>query len=144
MLVISRRLKEKILFPDIETAVQVVDIRGSQVRLGIESPPDLVVLREELQAKGADREEASGRTSADESPPSQSSSSGETCHALRNQLNDAGLSIALLRMQLDKGRLEDAEETLSRIEKEFRALRTDLETRFSKPKGQEASLPLPS
>jgi carbon storage regulator CsrA len=49
MLVLSRKLHQKILFPGMNTTVQVVSIKHGVVRLGIEAPPDVIVLREELQ-----------------------------------------------------------------------------------------------
>ncbi len=48
MLVLSRRLHQKLLFPGLQASIQVVGIKGSVVRLGIEAPPGLTVLREEL------------------------------------------------------------------------------------------------
>ena len=48
MLVLSRRVNEKILFPSINAAIQVVSIKGGVVRLGVEAPPDVTVLREEI------------------------------------------------------------------------------------------------
>jgi carbon storage regulator len=48
MLVLSRRLGQKIVFPGLNVAVQVVLIDGGKVRLGIEAPSDVVILREEL------------------------------------------------------------------------------------------------
>jgi carbon storage regulator CsrA len=48
MLVLSRRPNEKIVFPGLGITVQVAEIKGSQVRLGIEAPPEVKVLREEL------------------------------------------------------------------------------------------------
>jgi chromosome segregation ATPase len=63
----------------------------------------------------------------------------EIRHDLRNRLNDAGLSLALLRHQLHKGQREDAEETLNKIEEELRALRQLLE-----PSRSEETFPLPS
>src|SRR5262249_44877517 len=48
MLVLSRRPNQKILFPAINTAIQIVSVQGSLVRLGIEAPPEITVLREEL------------------------------------------------------------------------------------------------
>ena len=47
MLVLSRKVGERILIgPDI--AVTVVRVTGGAVRLGIEAPPELPVVREEL------------------------------------------------------------------------------------------------
>ena len=48
MLVLSRRLGEKILFPGIGAYVKVVSVKGGTVRLCIEAPPEVLILREEL------------------------------------------------------------------------------------------------
>ena len=48
MLVLSRRLREKVVLPNLNVTVQVVALRRGVVRLGIEAPPDVTVLREEL------------------------------------------------------------------------------------------------
>jgi carbon storage regulator CsrA len=49
MLVLSRKPNQKIVFPGMNTTVQVVSIKPGVVRLGIEAPPHVIVLREELQ-----------------------------------------------------------------------------------------------
>jgi carbon storage regulator CsrA len=48
MLVLSRRLHERIQFPGLNISIQVVAIKSGVIRLGIEAPPDVSVLREEL------------------------------------------------------------------------------------------------
>ncbi len=48
MLVLSRKEKERIRLGD-SIVVTVVRVAGDKVRLGIEAPAELVVLREELQ-----------------------------------------------------------------------------------------------
>ena len=48
MLVLSRKVGERILIGD-RIAVTVVRITGGGVRLGIEAPTDMAVIREELQ-----------------------------------------------------------------------------------------------
>jgi carbon storage regulator len=50
MLVLSRKLNEKILLGD-AIVVTVVAIRGNQVRLGIEAPRDVEIVRAELDAE---------------------------------------------------------------------------------------------
>lgn len=47
MLVLSRKINEAILIGD-NIRVTVVAIRGNQVRIGIEAPPDVPVFREEV------------------------------------------------------------------------------------------------
>ena len=48
MLVLTRRLHEKIVLPDLNITIQVVAVKGDRVRIGIEAPPDIHVMREEL------------------------------------------------------------------------------------------------
>ncbi len=48
MLVLTRRENERIVLPTLKTTIQVVRIAGSTVRLGIEAPANVPVLREEL------------------------------------------------------------------------------------------------
>jgi carbon storage regulator len=47
MLVLSVKAQEKVLVGD-EVRIIVLEIRGNQIRLGIEAPPDVVILREKL------------------------------------------------------------------------------------------------
>ncbi len=48
MLVLSRRLNEKILFAGMSVSVEVVAIKPGAVRLGIEAPRDVPIYRQEL------------------------------------------------------------------------------------------------
>jgi carbon storage regulator len=51
MLVLSRKLGERILVPHCELAVTVVGIEGNTVKLGISAPTEVGVYREELWRK---------------------------------------------------------------------------------------------
>ncbi len=48
MLVLSRRERERIKLGD-AIVVTVVRVAGDRVRLGIEAPPDVLILRQELE-----------------------------------------------------------------------------------------------
>lgn len=48
MLVLTRRLHERIVIPDLNLTIQVVATKGGTIRLGIEAPPDVPILRGEL------------------------------------------------------------------------------------------------
>ena len=50
MLVLSRRESERIRLGD-SIVITVVRVAGDRVRLGIEAPPDVLVLREELDLR---------------------------------------------------------------------------------------------
>lgn len=51
MLVLSRRPGEKILFPNVGIAVEIIRTKGNTVRVGIEAPEDIRVLRGELDQR---------------------------------------------------------------------------------------------
>jgi carbon storage regulator len=50
MLVLSRRSLEGIVLPGLGITVRILTIKGNAVRLGIEAPDDVKVVREELLA----------------------------------------------------------------------------------------------
>jgi carbon storage regulator len=48
VLVLTRRLHEKIVLPGLNITIAVVAVKGDSVRIGIEAPLDIQVMREEL------------------------------------------------------------------------------------------------
>ncbi len=48
MLVLSRKLGEKVLVPDCDLSITVLALEGNRVRLGISAPPDVKIHREEV------------------------------------------------------------------------------------------------
>ena len=48
MLILTRKAGETILIGE-NISIKVVEIRGRQVRLGIDAPADILVLREEMK-----------------------------------------------------------------------------------------------
>lgn len=54
MLVLTRRVSEKLFIGD-DICVTIVRVSSSQVRLGIEAPRDVAVVRSELRTPGAKR-----------------------------------------------------------------------------------------
>ncbi|HZN34804.1 MAG TPA: carbon storage regulator [Pirellulaceae bacterium] len=55
MLVLSRKVGERVLIGD-RIAITIVRINGNAVRLGIEAPADMVVVRQELAERTAEGE----------------------------------------------------------------------------------------
>lgn len=47
MLILTRKIGEGIILGD-DIRIAVLEIRGKQIRIGIEAPPNVVVLREEI------------------------------------------------------------------------------------------------
>jgi carbon storage regulator len=48
MLVLTRKCGEKIVMPQQELVVTVLEVRGDRIRLGIEAPPHVRVHRKEV------------------------------------------------------------------------------------------------
>lgn len=48
MLILSRRIDENIVLGDGEIILRILSVKGRQVRIGIEAPPDMAVHREEI------------------------------------------------------------------------------------------------
>src|SRR4051795_6643242 len=112
MLVLTRRPRESIIFPGVNITVQVVAVKSGAVRLGIEAPPEVTVLREEVLAR------APGVT------PLPDCGAGPTLghlhHLLRDWLDVAAIGLALLRRQIQAGSIRA---TLDPFDQEIRALR---------------------
>jgi carbon storage regulator len=60
MLVLTRKLGQKIFIPSINAVIEVVEIKGNTVRLGISAPREVSIVREELldRMRAEDEQEA--------------------------------------------------------------------------------------
>ena len=134
MLVLTRRLKEKLLFPGFNTSVQILDFKGGKVRLGIEAPNTVSVLREELQ---------DGPMSMPPDEEALNEKIRQANHLLRNRLNVAGIGLALLTKQIQSGLLQEGQVTIEKIKEDFEMLRArkelDVEVKKSIPRPVKAA-----
>ena len=64
MLILTRKLGENIRIGD-DVRIIVLDIKGGQVKLGIDAPPDVPVHREEIYEKIRDENRRASGISAD-------------------------------------------------------------------------------
>lgn len=118
MLVISRRAEQKVLFPELGVTVQVLRIQGNIVKIGIDAPRDLTIVREEIAA------DVLGTLSPSEFA---AESARQRRHAIRNRLNIATLSLHVLGKKLESGGLADAETMVQKALAELDALNRELE-----------------
>ncbi len=101
MLVVTRKEKEKVLFPSLGIAVEIVRVSGKAVQVGVEAPDYVRILRAEL-CNEQDLVAASRQQR-------------ELRHSQRNQLNTATLALHLLDRQLATGAVAEAESTLKLV-----------------------------
>lgn len=102
MLALSRSLGERIVLPSLNISIEVLQIKGRHVRIGISAPQDVGIFREEIAP-----------------PPDQlaerlrvSTEGLSLTHAQRNQLNTAVLAFHVAAKQLQQGMVDSAEKTL--------------------------------
>ena len=112
MLVLSRRTNEKIVLPELAVAVQVVAIKPGTVRLGIDAPREVTVLREEVAE----------RDSQWHKPPAAAADRklAQLRELVEKRLKVSALGLALLREQLRARKTRDATEL---VEFEFVLMR---------------------
>ena len=69
MLVLSRKIGERILVPHCELTVTVIAVEGKAVRLGISAPEDIAVYREEVWQQQATNQKSEVRRQKSEIRP---------------------------------------------------------------------------
>ncbi len=126
MLVLSRRQDDKIVFPNLGITVEILKIVGRTVRVGVEAPPQVRVLRHELaQKEMADQVESVSLPLP--GPLVKGTPDSKTAdHRLRNRLNQATIGLQLAQKQIEVGQLENADRTLVKVLSEFQSLDEDL------------------
>ena len=122
MLVLSRRLNEKIIFPESNTMVQVVGMKPGVVRLGVRAPAEVTVLRHEVHERDAEWRPPQAPAAGDSPPAASAKGDGE-----RAWLTSASLGLGLARLQLRVGQMQDAQETLARLHFQLQRVRQRLE-----------------
>ncbi len=125
MLVLSRRENDKIVFPNLGITVEVLRIAGRSVRLGVEAPPQVRVLRHELADRMAGDVESASQLADSRAEPQISN------HDLRNRLNTASLGLSLVQRYLELGRTAAADQALEKVLAEFQLLENALTARSS-------------
>ncbi|TWT82147.1 Response regulator MprA [Planctomycetes bacterium CA13] len=107
MLVLSRKKNQSLRFPNLDITIEILRVDGKTVRVGVDAPRDIRILRGELpDSEDIEQEKAEAELAAEKE--------GHARHELRNRLNTANLALHLLQRQLDLGRISDAEQTLVR------------------------------
>ncbi|MCC9605741.1 response regulator [Blastopirellula sp. JC732] len=110
MLVLSRRAKEKIVFPNLAITVELLQVRGKMVKIGIDAPKEVSIIRPDACSEG-ELEEMKRKA-----PPLIGS------HQFRNRLNTLNLGLHLCSKQVDAGMTEEAVTTLKRLLAELKEL----------------------
>src|ERR1700730_18073859 len=117
MLVLSRKLNERIVLPTLNVVIEVAGVKGRTVRLGIDAPKEVPVLRAEIPDRNAEWSKNPTRE-ADGTGQIRNFHSQSLCHGLKITATQLGL----MRLQLDTGETEEARTTLARLQQNFQVL----------------------
>ena len=108
MLVLSRRVDEEILFPNLDIRIKILRSVGNRVRLGIEAPQFVEVARSEC-----------------EPPKAGDSLDSALRHEIRNRVNAVRLALELYDRQTNRGDIDSANRTFLRIVAQLRQADVD-------------------
>lgn len=125
MLVLTRRLNERLLFPGLHTSIQVVSIKPGLVRLGIDAPEEVRVLREEVP----DRAAQWGPAPEEEACPSVNLVQLNQLLNRRLEIVRKGLNEA---QEMAAKQPEDASQLLARVEEDLCLLQRRLQAEVEK------------
>ena len=126
MLVLSRGAKEKIVFPNLGVKIEILRVAGNRVRVGVDAPKDVRVLREEIASD------------EDLNAMPDSEVARHRRHAQRNELNTASLALRLMEKQLTAGMSEDAMTTLHKALRSLDAIDAEIGGEHAPPKKNNA------
>jgi carbon storage regulator CsrA len=118
MLVLSRGRNDKIVFPNLGITVEILNIASNKVRVGVDAPPNVTVLRHELAGDA-------GTAVLPGSP----NPARKLSHEIRNRLHAASLALHLSQKLLQADRQAEAERTLQKALDEFGAVEEHLTRR---------------
>lgn len=114
MLVLSRRADEKIIFPGLGISLKVLRVKGNVVKLGVDAPSDVKILRDEV--------------SIDDATIDSTIVSREARHEFRNRLNAVNIGLHLINRLIIADRIEEAQFRVRDLVAELQALDTVVST----------------
>ena len=110
MLVLSRRANDTIVLPELNVTIEILQLKGKNVRVGVDAPVEIKVLRGEI----ADSEEPK------ENVVSTISLTGDSEHEVRNKLNSLSVALAFSKKLLEHGKINLAaaklDETIEQLQ----------------------------
>jgi carbon storage regulator CsrA len=133
MLVLSRRLFEKVVIPETQVSVQVAAIKPGVVRLAFQAPPEVTILREEVYLR---RQEWQADAST---PPERPGKLGEISRLFTKRLQMLASGLKVLGQQLQAGAVLEAMDILNEVHEDVELLQQRLVNEMTTESVCEAS-----
>lgn len=138
MLVISRKPHEKIVIPAIQASIRVAAVQPGVVRVAINAPHEVVILRGEVADRMKEWE-----TPAPAAVPARSVKARRSGRRLRERLRLASMSVGLARLQMHTSMNPRAAAILHQAHRHIEALCRHLDRKKARTRGKSASKPSP-
>lgn len=122
MLVLSRKEDQKVIIPGLDVSIKVIRCKGSAVTLGFEAPPEIRIVRDELDNGISVTDPAVGKhmdQKIDSSPE-------KLRHKIRNQLNVVSMALQMLLDDIESGSLKDSEDVFDTIYERLKGLKSSV------------------
>jgi len=120
MLVLSRKEEQKVLIPGLDISIKVICCKNSSVRLGIDAPPEIRILRDELE-DGVSVKDPSFSNVVNEKI---NTFPNDQRHDVRDQFNVVAMALQMLLDDIDSGELKDVDEIFNSIHRRLRSVET--------------------
>jgi carbon storage regulator CsrA len=118
MLILARQLGERIVMPTVPATIEVVAVKSNGVRIGIDAPPEVTVLREEVLRRG----DLTPRNLLALSDADAEARLNRIKHLLGHRLKALALGLDVVGKQLANTEDSELMELLQRMESEVRRL----------------------
>lgn len=140
MLILARQQGERIIMPTVPATIEVVAIKPNGIRLGIDAPPEVTVLREEVLRRG----DLTPRNLLALSEADAEMRLNRIKHLMGHRLKAVALGLDVVRKQLANS--EDAElaALMQRMESEVRRIDRQLRALLSAAEPPATGIPADS
>ncbi|MFL5242893.1 MAG: response regulator [Gemmataceae bacterium] len=117
MLVLSRRLNETVVFPAIQATIRILGLKSGVVRVGIDAPREIAVVRGEL--------EGTPTSAMAKRPPADVTSlrADKADRDFDEELENAGKGLGLVQLLLEAGKIRQSKELLALVRKNLESIR---------------------
>lgn len=132
MLVLTRRSKDKIVFPQLDVSIHFIRIQSGQVKVGVDAPREIKILRDELVDSVANTNL--------ESEQQLGALPKDVRHGIRNELHQVSVGLHLYKELMSASLVDEAAEVFTQIQNALERLdHTDALSSPSESPGLAAS-----
>ena len=98
VLVLSRKVNDSIVLPELNVSIEILQVKGKAIRVGIDAPIEIKVVRGEIDSLDEPSKDIAQTFSL----------TGDDEHEIRNKLNALNIAVALSKKLIERGEFNQA------------------------------------